>query len=79
VQYPSAEVAAAGRAALANSPSIRLFASDAHANLLGAVLGKSDKATASSLLVEALVTGNRVGNAGRSERTETRPCVTSSG
>jgi hypothetical protein len=57
VQYPSAQAAAAGRTALADSRIEGLIATDAHGGLLGAVLGEVDAAAAANLLVSAL--GNR--------------------
>ncbi len=57
VQYPDAEAASAGLAALKGGGIAGLLAADARGNLLGAVFGDMDETAASALLVEAL--GNR--------------------
>ena len=57
VQYPDAQAALAGLAALESSGITSLMAADARGNLLGAVFGDMDETAASALLVEAL--GNR--------------------
>ena len=54
VQYPDAEAASAGQAALKDSQVGRLVASDVRDDLLGAVLGEVDRATADALLAQAL-------------------------
>ena len=57
VQYPNAEAASAGLAALEGSQVGGLMTADARDNLLGAVFGEMDEAAAGTLLVEVL--GNR--------------------
>jgi hypothetical protein len=54
VKYPDAEAAADGLAALQSGEVEGLVASDANGNLLGAVFGEVDAATADALLEEAL-------------------------
>jgi hypothetical protein len=54
VEYLDAEAAAAGLAALQGSEVEGLVASGANGNLLGAVFGQVDEATASALLEEAI-------------------------
>ncbi len=54
VQYPDEEGASAGLTALEGSPIDGPVAADARDNLLGAVFGSVDRATASTLLTEAL-------------------------
>jgi hypothetical protein len=54
IQYPSADKAAAGLAALKSSQVKNLAVADVHENLLGAVLGQVDNAAASTLLTKAL-------------------------
>ena len=57
VQYPNAEAASAGLAALEGSQVGGLMTADARDNLLGVVFGEMDEAAAGTLLVEVL--GNR--------------------
>jgi len=57
VQYPNAEAASAGLAALETGQVGGLMTADARDNLLGAVFGEMDEAAAGTLLVEVL--GNR--------------------
>jgi len=57
VQYPDAEAASAGLAALETGQLDGLVTADARGNLLGAVFGEIDEAAAGTLLAEAL--GNR--------------------
>jgi hypothetical protein len=54
VQYPDAKAAAAGLAALKGGKVDDLVAADARDNLLGAVFGKVDAASANTLLEKAL-------------------------
>ncbi len=54
IQYPSADKAAAGLAALKSSQVKDLVATDVRETLLGAVLGQVNSAAASALLTEAL-------------------------
>jgi hypothetical protein len=54
VQYPNAEDAATGLAALESGQIDAVVTADARDDLLGAVFGEADSATASGLLVEAL-------------------------
>jgi len=54
VVYPNAGAASAGLAALQAGEVEGLIAAEAHENLLGAVFGEVDQATASTLLKEAL-------------------------
>lgn len=57
VQYPSAEAASAGLAALEGSQVSGLVTADVRDNLLGAVFGEMDEAAASTLLARALGNG----------------------
>jgi hypothetical protein len=57
VQYPDAEAASAGLAALEGGQADDLMAAGVRDNLLGAVFGEIDEAAASTLLAGAL--GNR--------------------
>ncbi len=54
IEYPGTEAAAAGLAALQASEVEGLTAADANGNLLGAVFGQMNQATASALLEEAI-------------------------
>jgi hypothetical protein len=54
VQYPAAEAASAGLAALEGNRPGGLVAADARGDLLGAVFGEMDEAAAITLLAEAL-------------------------
>jgi hypothetical protein len=54
VQYPNAEAASAGLAALESGQVSSLVTADVHDDLLGAVLGEIDGPAASTLLAEAL-------------------------
>jgi hypothetical protein len=54
VQYPAAEAASAGLAALEGNRPGGLVAADARGDLLGAVFGEMDEAAAGRLLAEAL-------------------------
>jgi hypothetical protein len=57
VQYPDAEAASAGLAALDTAPVSGLVDAGARENLLGAIFGEMDEATAGALLARVL--GNR--------------------
>ena len=54
VQYPDAEAASAGQAALSDSQIGGMVASDVRDDLLGAVFGEVDQATADTLLAQSL-------------------------
>jgi hypothetical protein len=54
VEYPNAEAASAGLAALQGGEIKELVTSDANGNLLGAVFGEVDQAAVSALLEEAI-------------------------